>query len=790
MFAILLLAFSTSLLVYLFLLYKPIHFINPLFSSRVAHLLVLSLAIAYVLIFGTLSVLRYLTFNTDGFDLSVFDQVIWNSLCGRLFQTTIIQDISLLLAQRFSPILLAFVPLYALWSSPIVLIIVQTLAIAVGVFPIFWFARSHVSHSLAVVVALTYFLSPALQYVNLEEFHEIALAIPIFTYATFFVLRQQYKSFLVCVAIALLVKEDIGLIVIFYGLYLLFVQRQRWLGLSLCLFGMVWSMFLLQCLIPYFGGNQCGSGAYYYFGYGVAAGRGRYDYLGHSLHQIVLTMLTRPDIVLQHVVTPAKIEYVTELLVPLGLLPLVGFDIFLIGLPTLIISVLSDYAPQFSIKYHYTASLLPFLFFGMVIGLQRLLQWRLSLMHPDRDRRARLVSITLFLLLSSGASYYLLSAGPLALNFQPSLYVLDAHTTLGASLLKTIPTKAIVSAQGELTPHLSSRQYIYGFPAPHLDYCRAEYLAADTQRYQYQLFKEVWAQWLDSGYFEIITQQDGYIIARRKAPNIALGIQYSGQMTLALFSITKLKQEYRDAMLCAVVEWHQAASSQDSFIVRMQLLDARGHLFGQAEYALDHTGLSQSRVFRDQYMLAIPPTAPSGIYQVTLGVYRTLSQDFLAATDRNGMDLGFEPVVAAVTIEKNTANVTASQIRIDNPFFVDMGEIRLLGYTALPRAVRTGDTLPVGLYWRARGRPQGDYEVVVQLRDTNARVVVEEVSRPAAGTYPTTEWAVGEVLLDWHDLKLYPELATGEYELWVVLREVSTYQIRGEAPIASLTIQP
>jgi len=119
-----------------------------------------------------------------------------------------------------------------------------------------------------------------------------------------------------------------------------------------------------------------------------------------------------------------------------------------------------------------------------------------------------------------------------------------------------------------------------------------------------------------------------------------------------------------------------------------------------------------------------------------------------------------------------------------------MGEIRLLGYTALPRAVRTGDTLPVGLYWRARGRPQGDYEVVVQLRDTNARVVVEEVSRPAAGTYPTTEWAVGEVLLDWHDLKLYPELATGEYELWVVLREVSTYQIRGEAPIASLTIQP
>lgn len=140
-------------------------------------------ASAYALVFGGLAILKHLSLHTGGFDLGIFDQIVWNSLHGRLFQNSISVDAPISLAQRFSPILLALVPLYALWSDPIMLLITQTIALTVSAFPLFWYARARLGATLALTLAGAYFLSPALQSINLWEFHEVALATPLLAFA-------------------------------------------------------------------------------------------------------------------------------------------------------------------------------------------------------------------------------------------------------------------------------------------------------------------------------------------------------------------------------------------------------------------------------------------------------------------------------------------------------------------------------------------------------------------------------------------------------------------------------
>ena len=80
---------------------------------------------AYVLTFSAFAILKHFSFQTFGFDLGFWDQTIWNSLNGRLFQLSLLYYVRMLLEQHFAPIVLAFVPLYAAWDDPIVLLVVQ-----------------------------------------------------------------------------------------------------------------------------------------------------------------------------------------------------------------------------------------------------------------------------------------------------------------------------------------------------------------------------------------------------------------------------------------------------------------------------------------------------------------------------------------------------------------------------------------------------------------------------------------------------------------------------------------
>jgi hypothetical protein len=151
--------------------------------------------------------------------------------------------------------------------------------------------------------------------------------------------------------------------------------------------------------------------------------------------------------------------------------------------------------------------------------------------------------------------------------------------------------------------------------------------------------------------------------------------------------------------------------------------------------------------------------------------------------------LGTEIEIATLPVRKNKQSFTASELWIEQPYFVDMGEMRLLGFKPLPSVIEPGHPLAIGLYWRARAKPQGDYLVMVQVRDASGNLIIEQSDRPALDTYPTTNWDAGEVLLDWHDLQIPSDTPPGKYQIVVLLKEASSARVLGEAKIGEVSVR-
>jgi uncharacterized membrane protein len=747
------------------------------------------LACGYVSLFGTLAVLRYLTFHTGylglntAWDLGQYGQLVWNSLHGRLLEGTFVKDTATFLGKSFTPILLAFVPLYAVWASPIVLLIVQVLGLGVAGFPIYWWARKQVGGALAWLIALTYYLHPGLQHIGLTEFHEIALAVPLLAFATFFLLRKHYRGLFVCLALGLLVKEEVGLVVTMFGVYIFLFQRRRILGASLAVFGIVWTVLLLQVVIPFLRGAEYGS-TFYYFGQGEIGGGGaRYGYLGRSVPEIVITLLTQPNKVLAYVLIPEKIAYVFHLLTPLAFIPLVGTEILVLAVPTFTYSVLSTYPLQYEIRSYYFSPLLPFLFFASISGIQRLVLWRTEIRY----------ALAVALCVSSVGAYFLNGAGPLARHFQPHRYVINEHTFQINALLAQIPPEAIVIGQNEFLAHLSNRQFLYEVPViPH--YHQADYLVADTTPGSwFYVHPGHWQYNLSSGFFEKIVERNNFFIARRKPSEHRTEVRFDQHITLLGYSMVITETKPWGRTLRPVLEWRAEQPIAESYLIVVNVVDQQGHVWA-TDAREPHEGVTPTSQWRvgktvsDQYDLRLPPTMPTGEYLLTVAICARKPAMCLPATDSIGNPLGTEIEFARLHVTKNKKPFTASDLYLANRLAVDMRELRLIGYEPPRATITPGELLQVGLYWRAREKPRGDYLVAIQLRDAAGRVAFEHTARPANNTYPTTQWDAGEVLLDWHDFHLPRDLPSGTYEIFVVLHDAATGARAGETWIASLLV--
>ena len=105
----------------------------------------LSLAVcAFAAGMSSLAVLQQRAFETGRFDVGNLTQAVWSTAHGRFLEVTDLQgDQISRLGAHFDPLVALLAPLWWLWPSPDLLLVVQAVGVALGAVPVFLLARKH-----------------------------------------------------------------------------------------------------------------------------------------------------------------------------------------------------------------------------------------------------------------------------------------------------------------------------------------------------------------------------------------------------------------------------------------------------------------------------------------------------------------------------------------------------------------------------------------------------------------------------------------------------------------------
>jgi uncharacterized membrane protein len=413
--------------------------------------------------FGALSVLRHLAFNTGRFDLGNMVQAVWSTAHGDVLAVTGLQGQQFSrLGAHFDPILAAFAPLWWLWPDPAMLLVVQSIAIALGAVPVFLLARKHLASERAGAgFALAYLLYPPTQWLALNEFHPVALATPLLLAAFWFLDEDRLLPFGLVAAAASLTKEHIGLAVAALGIWYAFGRGQRRTGLAIAASGVAVAAIAIAIVVPHFA--PAGSSPF----------EGRYRAVGGGPLGIAETMVTDPLRVLEESFNGNGVPYLLELILPLAALPLLAPLAAATALPEVAANLLSTTRTQQSIHFHYTAAAIPGLIAASIFAAARL--------RRRRDLVTAVVAVVL-------ASNYLLGAIPLWRSFPGGEglgsreHVVTEHDRIAARAVRLIPDDAVVTATNSLGGHLSGRRRVLSFPV----LAGATWIAADETRPGYR----------------------------------------------------------------------------------------------------------------------------------------------------------------------------------------------------------------------------------------------------------------------------------------------------------------
>jgi uncharacterized membrane protein len=573
----------------------------------------LFLVCLYASVFGIVAARAYPAHETNALDLGNYDQALWYAAQGQGLRLTLLPQLGQTrFALHVEPILFLIAPLYRfVTDDPRILLWLQTITIALGGLPLFGLARRRLGTDWsALVMVAAYYLLPALESVNLFEFHAVGLAPTLLLAALYFLDRALVTAddprgvwmgpvagarsmraagwlsglfFLLSMG----TKEDISLHVFILGLYLL-VLRRRWRpGLVLAIVGLAWSYVAFYVVIP--GSRPSGAGSAY---------TGFFSTLGDTPLEIALAPLIAPGKVLELLATSENLRAVKMLTLPLAFTSLAGLPLFLLTLPTLAVTSLSSNPLMHQLEtYHYAAPAIPFVMLAAVDGVARL-----SNLKPQIAYIKTGSILSVLVLITSAAYHYYRGYSPLARSFH--LPVVTAHERLGDELAASIPALEPVIAQAELVPLVSHRPWIQIWQGPFDE--RADYFLLDVSHpaflnrdgAQESLLSDI-AQDPTVG---LIASQDGYLLLEQGAPrrpttpefftfacgnppDTATSVAATFGQTLRLVAVeTRRNYADREAEPLVILYWQVLTPPDEDYFIAIFLLDEAGNPVGVTRY--------------------------------------------------------------------------------------------------------------------------------------------------------------------------------------------------------------
>ncbi len=447
---------------------------------------VLFMAAAYALFMGAVTVARHNTFGTYAFDLGIHSQALATiARHGYPIVTLYGPQAVNQFGDHFAPIFYLLTPLSLLFRDARALLVVQTLLLASAAAPVYLLARSKLaSPVLAVALSAAYLLFPALHGVNTFDFHEIALVVPLLLWSLYCLETGRFRLFGLFLALALATKEEVALTGVAIGMYIVLARREPRRGALVMGLSAAYFVLVTALLMPALGGG---------------ADVGRFEGLAvdgfGGFAGVLMTLFTNPVYTFSYVfLDPDKLLFLGQLLLPLLGIPLLaGAGPWIVALPGFATLLLSSYRPQYLLDTHYSAIVVPSLFFLAALGLARV----------EQRRRAAALPLAAALLTASLVMNW--QYGWLGGKLFHGIPQPTERQRAIAALIDAIPHDASVSTLSRFVPHLASREQIYLYPTVN----GAEYILFDAA--------------LDGDFFPLISRDPRGEAIERLLPLVASG---------------------------------------------------------------------------------------------------------------------------------------------------------------------------------------------------------------------------------------------------------------------------
>lgn len=399
--------------------------------------------VLFALGFATIAVVKFSWFGYNGLDLGIYTQVFEHSRQGDLFGLTIHPH--RYLGDHVELILLALLPIYVLLPLPQTLLGLQALVLALAGLAVFRLARNRLSPVVSLLVSFAYLANPVVQNSALYEFHALPFAIPVLLLAIDAYRRQRWWLFFGLTVLSLTVREDVGLVILGFGLLALIDRRQpRW-WLTPLLLGGAW--FIVSLAVA---GTINGTGAYKFLGY--------YGWLGDSLPEVLRNVLIHPERWLSRLVSLETLELSIGSLAPLFFLPLLKPRWLLPALPVMLQLATLRAQGEVILQIHYAALLIPFLFAATIDALAALKRGeRLWFGRAWPSWQAIVVP-----LLTAASLYFAVVLGPLAAAPRALAQGVDREAlALQRAFVRQVPPEAALATTFVPIQQTAQRQQVY-----------------------------------------------------------------------------------------------------------------------------------------------------------------------------------------------------------------------------------------------------------------------------------------------------------------------------------------
>ncbi len=416
----------------------------------------------YAGIFSVLVVRNHKLYQTFGWDLGFFDQLLWQASRGNLNFVSTIGNTNIL-GDHFQPIIYLLAPLYWIWDDVRAILIAQVLLVTVAAVPLYLLTKKKTgSQMAALAIAVAYLLFSGTQFTITNEFHQSAFIPLLLSLGLWWMETGKTGKGLAALFSLLLVREEIGLLVAALGImyFFKFWKGQSFLRkdcpLLMVSSGIIGFFLLIKIIIP----AVSSQGQYIHYGYGS---------FGDKPEEVLISAIKNPgDIAASLISPPVKVIQVFQSLASFGGLPLLS--------PTSLIPVIEQYAVRFLDdrnihrwvnNNHYSAPLGPLLTFGTILTVS-------FVSRSDPAKRGRTFLLSLYLIFSSVVVTVLVRA-PILSIYKSQLYFTPHWVKDADNLVLSVPSGASVAANNSLAPHLTHRDKLYLLP----EVGDAEYIAVD-----------------------------------------------------------------------------------------------------------------------------------------------------------------------------------------------------------------------------------------------------------------------------------------------------------------------